>query len=204
PTVSVSFGYLAVQSVELATPERTEVWMFTVCAAPPPKTQSTQITSVGGSIERPACLMKRFELISRSPERPQSTVRFRNVIRVPPITWIPSWCRTGPLAKQRTLPPSIERSCTPCATLTPSPTDWLTTSCPIRPVQPSRRWTASRALELPSIVTVTESRSTGPSQTHIWLTSDSVLGGGGGGVLPFFGFGFAFPRSPFATLASTW
>ena len=32
PTVSVSLGYLAVQRVESSTPERTEVWMLTVCA----------------------------------------------------------------------------------------------------------------------------------------------------------------------------
>ena len=53
PTVSVSFGYFAVQSVDETTPERTEFWMFAVCAASPPRKQSTQTTSVGGWVERP-------------------------------------------------------------------------------------------------------------------------------------------------------
>ena len=45
PIVSVSFGYFASQRVEPIAPERTESWMLTVCAAPPPKWQSTQTTS---------------------------------------------------------------------------------------------------------------------------------------------------------------
>ena len=67
PTVSVSFEYFAEQSVESTSPERTDSWMFAVWAAEPPRKQSTQTTSVGGLTDRPARLMKRFELISDSP-----------------------------------------------------------------------------------------------------------------------------------------
>src|SRR3954470_4650232 len=174
PTVSVSFSNFAGQSVESVIPERTEFWMFTVCAASPPNEQWSQTTSVGGCVERPAWLMNRFELISRSPGRPQSMRTFRNVIRSPPSTCTPSWWRPGAFAMQRTKPPSISRSWTPSATLTPSPADCVTSIRPIRPVQPGRRWIASAVLRVAPaagvIVIRTSARSTGFRHVHMWST----------------------------------
>ena len=68
-------GKRATQIFEPVTPERTEVCTLTVCAAQPPKLQFSQTTSRGGRRDLPACLMNRFELISRSSRRPHEIVQ---------------------------------------------------------------------------------------------------------------------------------
>src|SRR3954469_1861990 len=105
----VSFGNFPVQTTEFVIPERMEDWRLTVWAVPPPNVQWSQTTSVGGSVERPARLMNRFELIRVSFVRPQLMLTLLNVMFVPPITWTPSWCIPGALPRQRIEPPPIDR-----------------------------------------------------------------------------------------------
>src|SRR5581483_3066566 len=183
PIVSVRFAYLPRHNVEFVTPERIEFWISTVWAAPGPSVHESQTTSVGGAVARPAMLMKISELISVASDRPQSIVRLRNVMSSPPITWMPSWCSTGTFARQRIVPPPTTRSCAPNATLTPSASEVVTSSLPMRPVQPDSRCTASSPTRGPAalgvIVTVTESRSTGPLQTHVLSVCVTVFAGVG-------------------------
>src|SRR5262249_20276766 len=83
----------------------------------------------------------------------QCTVKPRNVTRMPPIAWTPSWWTLPCLPAQRT-PPFTTRSCAPLCTFTPSAPSVFTCTISGPPVQPSSRCTPSVWLPL-SITTVT-------------------------------------------------